>query len=118
MYLPLRSMSARRSAINPFYVLLVVLGIAFALTACAYAVMTLKAVQRHDAAEPTAGGVALLEFLDRHGAELMGGELALLALATFAAIATDRYWMRRACDDYRANQLSQRQSESDSRPNP
>jgi hypothetical protein len=111
-------MSVRRSATNPFYVLLVVLGIAFALTACAYTVMTLTAVRRHDAPEPSAGGAALLEFLDRHGAELMGGELALLALATVAAIATDRYWMRRAYDEHRRNQSTQPPSNSENGANP
>ena len=105
-------MPAKRSATNPFYALLVVLGIAFALTACAYSVMTLKAVRRQEAPGASAGGAVLLEFLDRHGAALMGGELALLALATVAAIATDRYWMRRAYDEHRANQSKRPPSES------
>jgi hypothetical protein len=116
---------------NPFYVLLVAAGIAFALTACAYSVMTLKAVRPPEAQAPsagggrdratkqvrpsrplgyqapTAGGAALLVFLDEHGAGLMAGELALLALATVAAIGTDRYWGRRACQEHRAKQESQ-----------
>ncbi|HVX11485.1 MAG TPA: hypothetical protein VHC22_09910 [Pirellulales bacterium] len=94
-------MPAKRSATNPFYVLLVVFGIAFALTACAYSVMTLKAVRRSP--EPEANGIALLAFLDQHGAALMGGELALLAATTVAAISTDRYWMRRAYEEHQAN---------------
>lgn len=105
-------MARHRVAVNPFYVLLVILGIAFALTACAYSVMTLKAVQPSTTTVESSGGVALLEFLDRHGGQLMAGELTLLAVATFAAIATDRYWMRRACDEYRARQASQSPDQS------
>jgi hypothetical protein len=41
-----------------------------------------------------AGGKALLAFLDRHGALVLGIELALLAVATVGAISTDRYWSR------------------------
>lgn len=86
-------MAGKRSAFNPFYLLLVVLGIAFTLTACAYVVMMLKALQPN--AEPAAPQSRLLAFVDRHGATLMTGELLLLAAATVGAISTDRYWMRR-----------------------
>jgi hypothetical protein len=100
-------MPRKRSAVNPFYVLLIGLGIAFAITASAYSVMTLKAVRPPSVAENTTGGTALLEFLDRHGGQLMASELALLAVATLGAIATDRYWMRRAYDEYRVRQPEQ-----------
>ena len=103
-------MPAKRSATNPFYALLVVLGIAFTLTACAYCVMALKAVRPQ--AEQQAAGQALLDFLDRYGAAVMAGELALLALATVAAIATDRYWMRRAFQQHPSNQTKQPPSAS------
>jgi|SRR5581483_10345819 len=102
-------MPHKPSAINPFYALLVVLGIAFALTACAYSVMTLRAV-RAPANEEASGG-ALLEFLDKHGAQLMAAELALLAVASVGAIATDRYWMRRAYDEHQAKKSQQTPSE-------
>ncbi|HET6883143.1 MAG TPA: hypothetical protein VFI31_23440 [Pirellulales bacterium] len=103
-------MPGKRSAKNPFYVLLVVLGIAFALTACAYTVMTLKAVRSPAAADGE--GAGLLSFLDQYGAMLMAGELALLAVATFGAIATDRYWMRRAYDEHQAEQSKRRHTEN------
>jgi hypothetical protein len=93
-------MPQKRSAFNPFYALLVALGIAFALTACAYSVMTLRAV-RPPADEEVSGG-ALLEFLDQQGGRLMAAELALLAVASVGAIATDRYWMQRAYDEHQA----------------
>lgn len=100
-------MSKQRAAVNPFYVLLVIVGIAFTITACAYGVMAFKAVRsgavvtlhERDAARPSqdgASGEALLEFLDQHGIELMAAELLLLGLATLAAMGTDQYWMRRA----------------------
>jgi hypothetical protein len=89
--------------------LLVALGIAFALTACAYSVMTLRAVR--PAGDDNAGGGGLLEFLDKYGARLMAGELALLAVASVGAIATDRYWMQRAYDEHQAKRSKQTPSE-------
>jgi hypothetical protein len=89
------SMAKKKSGINPFYVLLVLLGIAFTVTACAYGVMAFKAVRRDQDVEAQSSGAAMLNYLDRHGAELMGLELALLAACTFAAMSTDRYWIRR-----------------------
>jgi hypothetical protein len=83
-------------AFNPFYPLLVVAGLAFAITACAYGVMTVKMLQPAGAAEVRALGGGLLYFMDRHGLWLLVGELALLAVLTFAAIGTDDYWTRRA----------------------
>jgi len=107
-YTMIPTMPAKRSTTNPFYVLLVVLGIAFALTACAYTVMTLKAVRPSPAAGgESAGGAALMEFLDEHGAALMGGELVLLAVATIMAIATDQYWLRRAGREHRPDPSNQ-----------
>jgi hypothetical protein len=86
----------RKSALNPFYPVLVLVGIVFALTACAYGVMAFRAVKATSmsAAQAEAGG--LTGFLDRHGVSLMGGELAILAVASFAAMGTDGYWARRA----------------------
>lgn len=104
-------MPSKRSPKNPFYVLLVVLGIAFALTACAYSVMTLKAVRRTSDPQ-SADGTVLLEFLDEHGAALMAAELVLLAITTVAAISTDRYWMQRAYDEHQAGQASRPREEN------
>ena len=117
-------MPKMRSRTNPFYVLLVIFGIAFSLTACAYGVMAFRAVRVAEFAslqepstidgrmdgrwssslEPTSdrpatetpAGKSLLTFLDLHGAQLLGVELVLLAVATFGAIGTDGYWNRAA----------------------
>jgi hypothetical protein len=85
---------ATRSAVNPFYVVLVLVGVAFFLTASAYGVMAFRAVKSGaTAADPEPG---LAGFLDRHGAALLGGQVAVLAVATVGAIATDSFWTRRA----------------------
>jgi hypothetical protein len=83
---------ARRPGFNPFYVLLVIAGIAFAITACAYGVMTFAELR---AGVSPAARSALLEYLEAHGAATMAAELAVLAVATVGAIGTDRMWQRR-----------------------
>ncbi len=82
-------MAKAREPVNLFYVLLVLLGIVFLVTACAYGVMAYRAISPVVArqAEPH----PLTEFLDKHGVELLGGELALLAVASFAAMGLDRW---------------------------
>ena len=96
---------------NPFYVLLVLIGVAFCITACAYGVMTVKklhpAEQLHAAGQAPSGadGEAFMDAVDEHGFSVMMIELGLLAITTFAAIATDEYWSRpsKSGDDSRSN---------------
>ena len=76
--------------LNPFYPVLVVVGIAFALTACAYSVMTVRGLDPHSVDE---GG--LVGIMDRHGLTIMIVELVVLGLLTCAAIGTDNYWISR-----------------------
>ena len=81
----------RNRPINPFYPLLVVVSVVFAVTACAYGVMALRAIS-----PATAGGRhPLLEFLDHHGMVLLMVEVAVLAAVSFLAMGTDRYWTER-----------------------
>ncbi len=82
-------MAKAREPVNPFYVLLVLLGIVFLVTACAYGVMAYRALSPEVARQ--AKPHPLTEFLDDHGVELLGGELALLAAASFAAMGLDRW---------------------------
>lgn len=82
-------MAKAREPVNPFYVLLVLLGIVFLVTACAYGVMAYRALSPEVARQ--AKPHPLTEFLDDHGVELLGGELALLAVASFAAMGLDRW---------------------------
>jgi len=88
-------MSAKK-AFNPFYPLLVIAGVAFATTACAYGVMTVKMLQPAGAAEVRQAGGGLLFFMDQHGLTLLLSELGALAVLTVAAIGTDDFWTRRA----------------------
>ncbi len=82
----------QKKAANPFYVLLVIVGIVFGLTACAYGVMTVKM--------STAAGIAenasspTVQFLSEHGLTLLMVQIAVLAVTTFAAMATDSYWTK------------------------
>lgn len=79
--------------VNSFYVLLVILGVVFGLTTCTYCLMT---VRMSTAAGVSASGESgLVPFMNKHGLTLMGVELALLAVATAAAIGTDSYWAGR-----------------------
>jgi hypothetical protein len=96
---------------NPFYWLLVAAGVAFSVTACAYSVMAVRQLHAADAttlgldahlANSEAGsgngissGGRLMEFLRSHGDRLLIGELAVLGLATCAAIGSDSYWSGR-----------------------
>jgi hypothetical protein len=78
---------------NPFYLLLVPVGITFVVTAMTFYVMT---------ARVTSGGGSqaldhpLMQWMDEHGMTLLIAELVLLMIATFGAIGTDTYWQRRA----------------------
>jgi len=86
---------ARSKPFNPFYALLVMLGIVFLLTACAYCVMAFKAVSPQTGGE-SASARGMLEFLQAYGGWALAGEVVALAIATIAAMATDSYWTRRA----------------------
>jgi hypothetical protein len=88
-----------REAFNPFYAVLVVAGVAFAVTACAYGVMTFVSLRAAEAGQnPAALPSSLVRFMNDHGERMLGGELLLLAVAAVGAISTDRYWQRRAAE--------------------
>lgn len=89
-------MSKSQTSRNPFYILLLIAGIAFGLTATAYGVMSFKAVRGQSIAQ---SGSGLLTYLDRYGAYTMAAELAVLAVACTAAMLTDDYWNRRSRGD-------------------
>lgn len=91
---------------NPFYGLLVVTGLVFALTAVSYGVMAFH--EARAAAPANADAVPddhpLLVWMNRHGEQALMAELALLAVFTFAAIGTDEFWQRRARTGAKAKQ--------------
>lgn len=81
---------------NPFYPLLVVVGVVFCVTACAYGVMTVKGLQPDTARQAaTESGQQMMLWLDVNGFKLMMIELGLLAITTVSAIATDEFWERK-----------------------
>lgn len=98
--------------VNPFYVLLMVAGTLFTLTAIAFGVMSLRETHGSpDWMDANAGsstgaissGVPdgpqdhpFDRIMKRYGMTWMLAELAVLAVGTFAAIGTDSYWESRA----------------------
>jgi hypothetical protein len=81
-----------KEPVNPFYLLLVVLGIVFLITACAYTVTAYRAIS--PAAGRDVGSHELTAFLDHYGLRMLTGELVLLAAATFGAMWLDRFRAR------------------------
>ncbi len=76
---------------NPWSVPLVLAGLAFTLTACAYAVMAVQKLAAGRAAQEAESSPWLIEFLDRSGARLMLAELVVLAIVVVAAMTRERW---------------------------
>lgn len=72
---------------NPFYAALLVVGVLFAITACAYFTMT---VRNADPRRPAESG--MINFMSSYGTQVIMVELGLLTVLTFLAIGTDDYW--------------------------
>jgi hypothetical protein len=71
---------------NPFYALLGIVGFLFAITASSYCVFVLRGIRPESRA---AAPHAFERLMDRHGTALLAGQLAVLAVATFGAVAVD-----------------------------
>lgn len=83
---------------NPFYALLVIVGLAFALTATAYCVMAFREVRAPAVVEGEITAPAqhpLMKWMHDNGTTALLTELGLLAVFVVGAIATDDYWQRR-----------------------
>ena len=80
---------------NPWSVPLVVAGLAFTLTASAYAVMAVRKLDAGRGWQDAEPSPRLIEFLDQHGEALMAAELAALAIAAIAAMGSDRRPLRK-----------------------
>lgn len=118
-----------KKGFNPFYVLLVIVGTAFCLTACAYGLMAMRSLrpERNFATSaPTGGSSAvvpaeshqLMKFMERHGNRLLLIEIGLLAAASFAAMATDGYWIRRANEKQAAERTQGRTAAKNTEESP
>lgn len=81
---------------NPFYVLLVITGLAFALTATGYCVMAFRDARPPAVAEGTTTTThPLIAWMRQNGETALVVELAFLGVFVVGAIATDNYWQRR-----------------------
>jgi hypothetical protein len=90
-------MKASKKSANPFYALLIVVGLAFFVTATAYGVMAVRESRAAASGEPVAEH-ALIRWMHEHGNTALLSELALLGVCTFGAIGTDEFWQRRAAE--------------------
>ena len=86
-------MAKAKTPVNPFYVLVVIFGVAFVITACAYGTMAYRAIA--PAVDAQARDQGLMGFLDRYGMHLLGVELAVLGVASFLAMWLDQFRSRR-----------------------
>jgi hypothetical protein len=94
---------------NPFYGLLVVVGLAFCITAMTYGVMMVRETRAAGSSELVANH-ALMQLMNDHGNTILLIELALLAVCTFGAIGTDEFWQRRARERAKRLTISENQS--------
>ena len=78
---------------NPVYTLLIPAGAAFCLTGVAFGMMAFQQVNAGRAAIEQTESHPLFSWLDSHGMTAMLIELAILAVLTVGAIATDDWWM-------------------------
>jgi hypothetical protein len=81
---------------NPFYIVLLIAGVTFVVTACSYLVMIVNARDMSLGGQEAPSNKRFVEIVDRYGFAALMIELGVLAGATFAAIGTDEYWTRRA----------------------
>ena len=93
---------APQTTTNPFYVLLVLAGIVFFVTATTYGVMTVKGLYPEEQIASSVreeakalGDSGLMKWMDKNGFQLLMIELGVLAACTFAAIGTDNYWSKK-----------------------
>ncbi|HYO24061.1 MAG TPA: hypothetical protein VEQ85_03850 [Lacipirellulaceae bacterium] len=86
---------------NPFYILLIPVGVAFVVTAFAYGLMAFSAVNGPGDADSAFRTHPLFRWLRTSGDAAMLWELAALAVLTVATIATDSLWSGRVRGDVR-----------------
>lgn len=94
-------MAKPKEPINPFYVLVVLVGVVFVVTTFAYGTMAYRAVAQ------TEESPGLMSMLDEHGVSILSGELAVLGLVTFGAMWLDGVRTRRAQRDEQQQAVNQ-----------
>ena len=81
-------MGPAKKRVNPFYVLTIIVGFLFSVTASAYVVMTVRQLNSPGSRETN----EFMQWMDQHGLTAFIAELVVLAVATLAAITSDRMW--------------------------
>ncbi len=89
------TMRRSKKSANPFYGMLILVGLTFFVTATAYGVMAFRETHAVVHGEPVAEH-ALMKWMHEHGNTALLTELAVLGVCTFGAIGTDEFWQRRA----------------------
>lgn len=74
---------------NPFYILAMIFGVAFTITACAYGLMMLKSIRPEGLPREGQPGAGLMDLLRQQGTAILAIELAGLAVFSIAAIYLD-----------------------------
>ena len=82
-------MAKTKEPVNPFYILVVLIGVVFVITTFAYGTMAYRAVAQ------TEESPGLMSMLDEHGVSILSGELVVLGLVTFGAMWLDGVRTRR-----------------------
>jgi hypothetical protein len=77
---------------NPFYTLLIPVGLVFVLTVFAYGFMAFMEVNATKREVREQANHPLFTWLDEHGTKLVLWELGVLGVLTVGAIATDSWW--------------------------
>ena len=80
---------------NPFYALLIPVGMAFVVTGFAYGFMAFQMVNAGSGGADLYADHPLFAWLQVHGNTAMLVELAVLAVLTVGAIGTDGWWTER-----------------------
>lgn len=82
---------------NPFYLALVIVSTIFVMTALGYWIVPMLEQARadHPEARTSPASLALMNWLDRRGAVLLGIEFAVMTALAFAAMALDDHFDRR-----------------------
>jgi len=84
-----------KAPINPFYLLAMLFGIAFTITACAYGLLMLRSIRAEGLPQEGQPGFGLMDLLRQHGTAILATELAALAVFALAAIYLDHVRGRR-----------------------
>ena len=80
---------AKKKLPNPFYLIVVLVGVAFTVTACAYGMSTFIYMQIDNPRVPHPDSVGWVEYVDQNGLTYMLVELVILGIATVGVLAWD-----------------------------